>query len=73
MAAREPGTIVTSSLSQAGWEERTLTDGLTVHAKYLLAAPALGRLRKDGFRIMPAGCTWLIVGAIFAEVSVWLW
>ena len=31
------------------------------------------RLSKDGFRITPASRTWLIVGAIFATVSTWLW
>lgn len=49
-------------------------------AKYIVAVLALvflalgfGRLARDGGRIAPASRTWLLVGAIFALVSAWLW
>jgi lysylphosphatidylglycerol synthetase-like protein (DUF2156 family) len=49
-------------------------------AKYILAVLAavflvlgFGRLARDGGRIAPASRTWLLVGAIFALVSAWLW
>lgn len=55
-------------------------DGLNVAAKTILAllsllflGAAMLRLSNDGFRITPASRTWLIVGAIFAAVSTWLW
>jgi hypothetical protein len=51
-----------------------------VAAKYILAllslvflGAALLRVSKDAFRVTPASRTWLIVGAIFAAVSAWLW
>ena len=47
-------------------------------AKYILAGlsvvfltMAAGRVARDG-RIQPQSRTWLIVGAIFAVVSTWL-
>ena len=39
----------------------------------LFLGATLLRLSKDGFRVTPASRTWLIVGAIFAAVSAWLW
>ena len=35
-------------------------------------ALALRRVAADGWRIGPASRTWLLVGSIFAAVSVWL-
>ncbi len=34
---------------------------------------AIARFAKDGGRLTPASRTWLLVGAIFSAVSVWLW
>ena len=49
-------------------------------AKYVVAVLALlflvlgfVRLARDRGRIAPASRTWLLVGAIFALVSAWLW
>jgi hypothetical protein len=38
---------------------------------FLLAAAA--RYLRDGRRIGPASRTWLLIAAIFAIVSAWLW
>ena len=45
---------------------------LAVMAVTFLAAAAW-RVRRDGGGIAPASKTWLVVGAIFAVVSAWLW
>jgi hypothetical protein len=49
-------------------------------ARYILAVLAVlflclagVRLTRDGGRIGPASRTWLLVGAIFGAVSLWLW
>ena len=49
-------------------------------AKYILPAlglvflaAALWRLARGGFKLDPAARTWLLVAAIFAAVSGWLW
>jgi hypothetical protein len=34
---------------------------------------AAWRLCRDGGRIVPASKTWLLVGGIFALLSMWLW
>jgi uncharacterized membrane protein len=51
-----------------------------VAAKYILGALSvvflcLGgtRLARDAGRLGPASKTWLLIGVIFAAVSVWLW
>lgn len=49
-------------------------------AKYILCVlavvflvAALWRLARDGFKLVPASRTWLMVALIFAAVSAWLW
>lgn len=51
-----------------------------MHAKGILAvmavaflAAAAWRVRRDNGRIAPASKTWLMVAAVFALVSAWLW
>jgi len=51
-----------------------------VRAKYILTVLAavflmLGglRIRRDAGCLMPASKTWLLIGIIFASVSVYLW
>jgi hypothetical protein len=51
-----------------------------VAAKYILAIlallfllAALWRLVRNGGKLQPQSRTWLIVAAVFAAVSVWLW
>lgn len=45
---------------------------LAVLSAVFLAAGA-GRLLRDGGRIGAASKTWLLAGAMFAAVSIWLW
>ena len=45
---------------------------LAVLSAVFLVAGAV-RLLRDGGRIGPASKTWLLVGTIFAAVSIWLW
>ena len=39
-------------------------------AAFLIAAAV--RLAKDGWRVVPASKTWLIIGVIFSAVSFWI-
>lgn len=39
----------------------------------IFLAAALWRIARDGFKLAPSSRTWLLVSAIFAAVSAWLW